>query len=245
MRLAVISDIHGNLLALEAVLADIKRRGADATVNLGDCCTSPLWPRETFELLETLALPTVRGNHDRWLSELPLDKLPASGRTTRAALTDAQRAALGALPPTLRLDGDVLAVHGTPAEDTTYLLEDKVDGRLALATPGTLAVRLGSVSASVVLCGHSHNQHMATAQGGTLIVNPGSVGCPLFAEGADAPRADGRSPHARYAILTRSGGTWSADLIALLYDWDRAAKRALAQGEPAWARVYATGSIHP
>ena len=62
MRLAVISDVHGNLRALEIVLADIRARGVDAMVNLGDCVTSPLWPRETFELLETVSMPTVRGN---------------------------------------------------------------------------------------------------------------------------------------------------------------------------------------
>jgi predicted phosphodiesterase len=66
MRMAVISDVHGNLPALEAVLADVKNHGADFTVNLGDCVTSPLWPKETFEALQSLALPTVRGNHDRW-----------------------------------------------------------------------------------------------------------------------------------------------------------------------------------
>ena len=65
MRIAVISDIHGNLAALDEVLADIARRGADLTVNLGDICASPLWPRETFERLEDLKLSTVRGNHDR------------------------------------------------------------------------------------------------------------------------------------------------------------------------------------
>jgi hypothetical protein len=79
MRLAVISDIHGNLAALEAVLADIKARGVDRTVNLGDCVTSPLWPKETFEALEALSLPTVRGNHDRWIEEFPDDKLTSAG----------------------------------------------------------------------------------------------------------------------------------------------------------------------
>src|SRR3954463_8753788 len=87
MRLAVISDIHGNLAALEAVLADIKARGVDRTVNLGDCVTSPLWPKETFEALEALSLPTVRGNHDRWIEEFPDDKLSSAGLFARNALT--------------------------------------------------------------------------------------------------------------------------------------------------------------
>ncbi len=113
MRLAVISDIHGNLAALEAVLADIRARGVDRTVNLGDCITSPLWPKETFEALQSLALPTVRGNHDRWIEELPEDKLSPADRFARDALTAEQRLALHKLPAQLRLDDGILACHGT------------------------------------------------------------------------------------------------------------------------------------
>lgn len=54
MRLAVLSDIHGNLPALEAVIADLEKNGADAVVNLGDCASGPLWPAETVRLLRTL-----------------------------------------------------------------------------------------------------------------------------------------------------------------------------------------------
>ena len=91
MRLAVISDIHGNLLALEAVIADIGARGVDATVNLGDNVAGPLWPRETAERLATLALPTVRGNHDRWMLDREDDSVP---ETDRSPLSSATRCTL-------------------------------------------------------------------------------------------------------------------------------------------------------
>ena len=115
MRVAIISDVHGNLPALEAVIKDIRARGADLIVNLGDCVTSPLWPRETFEKLLSLALPTVRGNHDRLLNEAPEAELSQSeryGTPLGAALrvlaqesrdqrmTAAEKKA-AALPPTL------------------------------------------------------------------------------------------------------------------------------------------------
>ncbi|TIT30318.1 MAG: metallophosphoesterase family protein, partial [Mesorhizobium sp.] len=75
MRIAVLADIHGNLLALDAVLDDLKHRGgADITVNLGDCVSGPLWPRETMERLQALKLPTVRGNHDRRVAQDPADE---------------------------------------------------------------------------------------------------------------------------------------------------------------------------
>lgn len=119
MRLAVISDIHGNLRALEAVLADIATRGVDLTVNFGDGVTSPLWPGGTLEALRSLGLPTVRGNHDQWLEEPPATGLTPAGRFTHAALTPEQRSALHSLPPRVELAEGILAVHGTPDGDCT------------------------------------------------------------------------------------------------------------------------------
>ncbi len=236
MRLAVISDVHGNLRALEAVLADISRRDPDVTVNLGDCVTSPLWPRETFELLATFAFPTVRGNHDRVLAaESPDPSWPRSVTFTRDALTDAQRGALGALPASLRPADGVLAVHGTPASDVRYLLEDKIDGRLALVTADTLGERLGSASAELVLCGHSHHQHVAADHTGRLVLNPGSVGCPRYSDNDDRLLNEAGSPHARYAVATRGSHGWSIELIAVAYDWTSVARQATRNGRPDWA----------
>jgi len=244
MRLAVISDIHGNLLALEAVLADIARRGADATINLGDVVASPLWPRETFERWSALNIPTVRGNHDRWILEKTEAELSFAGRIARNALTEAQRATLHALPATIRFAEDILAVHGTPTDDSTYLLEDPSSGLLAPAKRETVAQRLGAEARpQLILCGHSHRQAIVQGPGGCTIVNPGSVGCPVFADAPPAPGLEHRSPHARYAVLTKRGARWSAELIALEYDWDTAARRAAEHGNAAWARAIATGAV--
>jgi predicted phosphodiesterase len=241
MRLGIISDVHGNLVALEAVLAGLRRDSPDAIINLGDLATSPLWPRETVDLLQTLHLPTVRGNHDRWIAERA-DEAPSSSiRFTRAALTAAQRDALGQLPATVSLDNGVLAVHGTPSSDTEYLLEEAVEGRLALARSSRIAERLGTAAAtaaSLVLCGHSHHQHSALVAGGVLVVNPGSVGCPRYADNDDPHVAEGGSPHARYAVATRRGRTWSVTLEALAYDWDAVAARAIENGRPDFARAF-------
>src|SRR5690242_14309575 len=100
MRIAVISDVHGNLVALEAALADIRDRAPDLIVNLGDCVTSPAWPRETMELLDSLALPTVRGNHDRVLGIKKHRESNPNVEFTAASLSEAQIEALGSLPPT-------------------------------------------------------------------------------------------------------------------------------------------------
>ncbi|MBX9748841.1 MAG: metallophosphatase family protein [Roseococcus sp.] len=243
-RIAVISDIHGNLMALEAVLSDLASRGVDGTINLGDCVAGPLWPRETFELLADLGIPTVRGNHDRWILDRPEAQMPPAGLFARAALDEAQRAALHALPATLQFTPDILAVHGTPADDSAYLLEEVTeDGRLAPARRAVLAERLVGTAAPVLLCGHSHRQALVMRPGGGVILNPGSVGCPVFADSPTAASLEPRSPHARYAVLTRRKGRWGAELLALEYDWDAAARRAAELGWPLWARALATGSV--
>ena len=235
MRLAIVSDIHGNLAALETVLADLPARAPDAVVNLGDCVSSPLWPRETLELLETLRWPTVRGNHDRWLVEKPLAEMSPTVRFTHDALTPAQRAELGALPATIALEPGILAVHGRPGDDCAYLLEDAVDGRLRHVTGAELARRLGSVTAGLVLCSHSHFPCVALAPGDRLVVNPGSIGCPRYADNADPFASEINSPHASYALATCRNGRWSIELIALDYDWSVVAQRARANGRPDWA----------
>jgi len=244
LSLAVLSDIHGNVRALEAVLGDIKQRGVDSIINLGDCVTSPLWPRETYEMLQSLAMPTVRGNHDRWIGKLERGKLSPAGQFAHDALEALQRQQLAALPPRLELAGGILAVHGTPEDDSCYLLEEMVDGRLAPARRQVLADRLKHRGeAGVVLCGHSHNQGLRLGPGGCLILNPGSVGCPVFADSPAAPSLEYRSPHARYAILTRRTGRWSAEMHAIDYDWVSAARRALENGRPDWAEAISTGTV--
>lgn len=244
MRLAVISDVHGNLAALEAVLADAGLRAPDLTVNLGDCVTSPLWPRETWELLDTLRLATVRGNHDRVIAWPEPDPDSRSVQFTHARLTESQRAALGALPATLRVDTDILAVHGTPSTDTEYLLQQKIDGRLVLADQALIARRLGDERASLILCGHSHTQHVASLPDGTLIVNPGSVGAPRYADDGQPHIAEAGSPHARYAIATRRGQRWSVDLISLAYDWSPVVEQATRNGRSDWANGF-LGRVDP
>src|SRR2546421_12249125 len=103
MRLAIIADIHGNVLALEAVLEDLAGRKPDAVVNLGDCVSGPLWPRQTLDLLMEKKFPTVRGNHDRWVADANFSSLGPSDVFARRELDGPCTAGLGALPTPLGL----------------------------------------------------------------------------------------------------------------------------------------------
>jgi predicted phosphodiesterase len=244
MRLAVISDIHANLAALEAVLDDIATKSPDGIINLGDCVSGPLWPRETMELLETRGIASVRGNHDRWLSDRPMDRLAGSDRFAHASLGEEWIGKLYNLPATIDVNSDVYAVHGTPTDDNVYLLEDTDSGRMAPSPRAAVIERLGAaMNRTVVLCGHSHRQSLTQIPGGPLILNPGTVGCPVSPDNKLALSLEFRSPHARYAILTRRRGQWGAELFALPYDWERAAARAETVASTAWRDALTIGSV--
>jgi predicted phosphodiesterase len=156
MRLAVVADIHGNLPALQAVIADIEQREVDGVVNLGDCVSGPLWPRETCELLMKLDWPTVRGNHDPWGTDWPPEKHYPGDAHASSELIPQHLDWLRRHSSTLDLGKGVFACHGQPIDDNAYLLESIENGRLVLARSEEVERRLGAVTANIILCGHSH-----------------------------------------------------------------------------------------
>mgnify|MGYP000907696372 CR=1 FL=1 len=247
MRIAVFADIHGNILALDAAIADLHRRGgADVAVNLGDCVSGPLWPRETVERLMALGWPTVRGNHDRRVPLDPLDRMGPSDRFAYDRLTPAQRDWLEALPLQVRPAPAVLAFHARPDHDEKYLTEDIVDGRLVRAAPATIERRMKGVDASVrlLLCGHSHRSDLIALPGGPIVFNPGSIGCPGYYDPTEpAHRSEQGSPHARYGIVDVGGDGMRFEIVFIDYDHEAAARRAEEGGRPEWAEALRTGFI--
>lgn len=244
MRIAVLSDIHGNIAALEAVLADVDRRRVDLTVNLGDILSGGLWPVETADRLMPLALPTIRGNHERQVLTLAVDRMGASDRRAHETITSAHRAWMAAMPATLTPVDGVLMVHGTPQSDVEYGLETVTAEGLREATPDEVEARFARPATALVLCGHTHIPRIRTLESGGLVVNPGSVGLPAYDDDRPYPHlVEAGSPHARYAVVEQRHGAWSAELIAVDYDWGQAARDAETNGRPDWARALATGRV--
>jgi 3',5'-cyclic AMP phosphodiesterase CpdA len=165
--------------ALEAVFADIERRDADRTINLGDCVSGPLWPREVCDLLMASSSLVIRGNHDRWVSGPEPASMGSSDRYACSQLDADHRAWLAALPTSASADHGILACHGTPTDDNQYLVEEASDGRLVRASSATIRERLGDVQARVVLCGHSHQQHFIQLPDGTMSRESGQRWLPV------------------------------------------------------------------
>ena len=184
MRVAVLSDIHGNLPALEAVLEEVAREKPDLIVVCGDVASGPL-PVESIELLMDLRdARFLHGNADRSLVAAfdgnAKPELPGPAADWAAAqLSRRHRDFLASFPERVRLDidglGRVLFCHGSPRSDLEIM---------TAATPSARLLELiGGADADVVVCGHTHMQFDRT-EGGVRVVNPGSVGMPYGQTGA-------------------------------------------------------------
>lgn len=232
MKIAVISDIHGNRLALEAVLDDIVHQGVDGTFNLGDMVSGPLEPNWVADILMDIDIPSVRGNHERELIDLPPDKLNAVDRFAQEQMESRHRAWMNALPPTLALLDDIFLCHGTPTSDDEPWLDGWWQGR-SVTTPdhATVAAKAEGFDYPVMLCGHTHIPRAVRLKDGRLIVNPGSVGL-QFHHG---------SPDARYATIELRGGKYYPAFHAVPYDHFGAARQAEANGFPQWREALTTG----
>jgi hypothetical protein len=233
--LALLYDVHGNLAALEAVLDDAQRAGADGWLVGGDVSAFGPWPVDTLTRLR--ALPGalwLRGNHERWAVEtadVPAIPLAEGGvRAAREALGPSTVAELYALPRWQRVPGGE-AWHGSPRSDAVGFLPEPEDDEAQLLegrTPGLLVV------------GHTHLQMRRDVRrpdgGTTTVVNPGSVGLPF----------DG-DPRAAYGLLADDG---TVELRRVAYDVERTvAEQAARWGDAAWATAvagtYPTGRPAP
>lgn len=238
------TDIHGNLAALDAVLADIERRAVDLTVNLGDVVSGPLLPRATADRLMPLGIPTIRGNHERQLLTQSLETMGESDRFAALELEEKQRAWLKSFPATLTVGGDVLLCHGTPRNDLDYLLETVDEDGCRAATVEEVEQRTAGCTARLIACGHSHLPGAMRLRNGTLVINPGSVGLQAYPARRPFPHIiQTGSPHARYAIAQRNGDCWTAEFIEVEYDWAAAAQTAAENGRTDWAIGLHTGRV--
>lgn len=242
-QLAVISDVHGNRWALEAVLLDVERRGVQNIVNLGDSLYGPLDPAGTAQILVALDVPTVRGNEDRIIVEQSGAKeVSPTLAYVRESLDAEHLLWLEGLELSLSAHENFYLCHGSPERDDEYLLEEVLETGVSLRGSSALMARLSWLAQPVLLCGHDHVPRTVRLPNGKLIVNPGSVGLPAYADDVPFPHVmETGTPHARYTILSRSEAGWWVEDIAVPYDWEAAAAVAVENGRVDWAEWLRTG----
>ncbi|WP_339095814.1 metallophosphoesterase family protein [Deinococcus sp. VB142] len=221
MRVAVISDVHGNAYALDAVLREVRAAAPDIVVNLGDQIEGSADPARAASLQAELGAVEVRGNNEeKWWPggrRTPLSQHIGAWLETQVDMGTRQR--LAALPLTWQRDG-LFVCHGTPDsawESLLWVWQPEGDGGFYRSRdPRELRQMVRPLGAEVVLCGHTHRPG-ATRVGDTLVVNGGAV----------SDQVDG-DPRARWTLLDRRGPHWNVDFRAVAYD---------VAGAIAWARA--------
>lgn len=244
MKIAVISDIHANVYALQAVLEDLQSRGFDHLVNLGDIFYGPIGPKATYELLQQHEVTTIAGNQDRQIYESTEDEIAANA-TMQLVLDELEGEPLEwlkALPHQKQLTDNIYLCHGAPGDDMMYLLEDIAAGYPKVCPDEEIITRLQGRQESLILCGHTHIPRSVELSTGQLIVNPGSVGLPAYCD--DEPikhRMETHSSHASYAIVEEMGNSWTVQQLKVAYDFKAATEKCRLHKRQDWCYFLETG----
>ncbi len=244
MKIAVLSDIHSNIFALEAVLADAYNRGAEKLLNLGDILYGPIAPMATYHLLQKHDCVTIQGNQDRQIYQTA-SSAGTDNATMRFVLEDlgAEPVAwLQSLPFDCRLSEAIYLCHGSPRDDQEYLLEDVSFGVPNVRMENEILAGLDGQTAEVILCGHSHIPRVVQIATGQLLINPGSVGLPAYTDDAPVRHSmENFSPQATYAIIENNTFGWTTQVLKVPYDYQKAVQKAEEQQRMDWGWYLATG----
>lgn len=227
MRLALFSDVHSNLPALEAVLADVTEVGVDARYALGDLVGYAPWPNEVIDALRSAGIPSVMGNYDDGTGfdrdECGCAYVDATEKAlgdrsfawTKAQTSAANKTWLRSLAPDARFEADgrrFLLVHGSPRRINEYMYEDKPDATFERIAAGA--------ESDVIACGHTHRPYDKVV-GRTRFINVGSVGKPK----------DG-DPRAGWMLLETSDDLVRVEIRRVSYDVESAARAIEATDLP-------------
>ncbi len=232
MRVAILSDIHGNLVGLDACLADLEAQGgADAIVAAGDLCLDGPKPKKVLQRLQELGALCVRGNTDRYLADAGEETFASHEDQimawTRKELGEQQLDWLRDLPFAVRIgedDNQLLVVHANPLTDDEHLWPD--------ADESVLERMIGNERATAIAFGHLHLPYVRMWRG-KLLVNVASAGLPK----------DG-DPRACYAIVTERSGGWQVKHRRVAFDVKKVATQLATCGIPGSGELIETLRRH-
>ncbi|MFD1258641.1 metallophosphoesterase family protein [Mucilaginibacter terrae] len=242
---AIISDIHGNSLALQAVLRDIETRQVDRIINLGDHVFGALEPEATAQIIRQTPMICISGNTDREILE-SLNK-PSEKENMERVKADLSEQTIGwlkNLAPTAVCDDLFFVCHGTPTSDDEYLLEQVKATGVFVYNDEELVAKTAHIPQRVILCAHSHVNRVVQLSNGKVILNPGSVGLPAYlGNGEHRFAMESMTPHAKYALVQVEGNEVNIQQVHCTYDWNKASQAALANGSEKWSQFLLHGRM--
>lgn len=244
MKIAIISDIHGNYWALYNVLKDIEKRKPDLIVNLGDSLYGPLKPLDTFNLIKSYNIVSIAGNQDRIILENLSKK--TRNKTLQYVIDELDTNAidwLKSLHITEFIGKEIYAFHGTPKSDSTYLLEDLRDGYKLVNEEQKIEDYLIGIDSKIIFCGHSHTPRLIKTTN-RLIINPGSVGLQAYDD--ELPiyhKMESFNNLAQYCLMEIDGDKLLIEQISIQYEYEKAVKCAVDNNRMDWANWIKNGKV--
>jgi len=246
MKIAIISDIHSNVYALEEVLKDIRSKDIEVILNLGDMFYGPIEPRATYELIRKNKLINISGNQDREILEASIEQLEEN-QTLKYTYDDLGEDVLywiQDLPFEKLIGGTYYMIHGTYFNDSQYLLEDVKEEGMTLRDEKEILKLTDNIEAPFIFCGHSHLPRCIILSTGHVVINPGSVGLQAYEDELPVKhKMQNNTPDAAYSILSIEDNQYSVEQIRVAYDYEKAAKKAEENGRKDWAYALRTGKV--
>lgn len=240
-KIAIISDIHSNSLALEAVLKDISAQDIQLIVNLGDSLFGPIDPLGTAkQLMDNKKIINIMGNCDQIL--LNEESNSATFKFVKPIIDNEIKEWIRSFKDVWVFE-DLLFCHGTPFSNDKYLLEEVNETRVSYKNQDQLSRELVAVPQNYIFCGHSHVFRAIYLSNGKFIVNTGSVGLPAYKDDLPFPHVmESNSPYADYVVAQKvSGSMWNIEHKMIHYDWDKASSIAKENGREDYAFAINTG----
>ena len=215
VRVVVLADIHGNLPALHAALAEVQVLSPDSVVVCGDVVNGSPDSRECWDILQSFACPLLRGNHERYVAHYDRHDAPPEWRTERfapvrfsaAQFSDTERQTMMEMPSVLRLPElpEIVFCHASPRADADNIIAHTPDTQIAAMLEG--------VPEPIIVRGHQHVQQ-ARGWNGKTIITSGSVGLPLE-----------HAPAAQFLLLEKREGHWHFQHKSIPYDLEKVKQR--------------------
>jgi predicted phosphodiesterase len=232
MKYALISDIHGNMPALESVLDSIKSNDIGIIYNLGDSIYGPLWPNQTADLLRNSDIKTILGNGD-------FDVLTNAKNNTMEMnyreLSEVNRKWITNLPQKI-VENDITVFHGTPSSMYEYFFEYVDNEIIKIYELEEMVKKIDSIKTKYIGCGHSHIERIMTINN-KILLNPGSVGLSAYSDYKPKHKIETWNNRARYIEIDDE----EISIRYIEYDFRAAAKRARENNREDWAFSLETG----
>jgi len=228
MRFAILSDIHGNIPALEAVWAEIRKNDVEHVYNLGDSLNGPLWPEETAEFIISNNIESILGNGDEDILNKKADAKISS--KTIDWLNSLEK---------IWMNKQLTLFHATPYSTKEYLFEKIMDNQVVIRGNEEIKEIIKGIKTKYVACGHSHVERIAGIDG-QIVINAGSVGLPAYSD--DDPYHCMETLNAFAKFITVDDDAVKINLVE--YDHAKAAERAKQNNRMDWYNWITTGRVN-